>query len=179
MAEIDKQTASRRLIASAVKGAFWEDDPLGLHVRVLAAYDLIREYADTKKIALTWDLRDFIVKGRFKEFIGYFKKPYNFLKHANIDADAKLDVTNLEEINDFCLLLVARMHYDCFKEWAPHQAMFVGYIAMAYPDLLNEGPFKDQITEKLKTYKPGNRSEWMDLFRHIYDENGLSKLERG
>jgi len=100
----------------------------------MAAYDLLREYADAKKLTLSWDLRDFIKEENFKEAIKeYFKKPYNFLKHAKDDADATLDVSKLEDINDIFLLWVTRMHHDCFKEWSKHQALFVNYMAFSRP----------------------------------------------
>ncbi|WBT36573.1 hypothetical protein [Hyphomicrobium sp. DMF-1] len=178
MTSIDKQTASRRLIASAVKDTFWEEDILGIHVRTMAAYDLLREYADAKKLALSWDLRDFIKEEHFKEAIkDYFKKPYNFLKHAKDDADATLDVSKLEDINDIFLLWVARMHHDCFKEWSKHQSLFVNYMAFSRPNIIKDGTFKETINENLKTLKADTRGAWLKLFRGVYVDSNLFEHE--
>lgn len=178
MTKINKQSASRRLIASAVKGSFAQDDILAVHLNTMAAYDLLRGYADAKKIQLDWDLRDFIKEEHFADAMkNYFKKPYNFLKHADRDADAELDISNLEAINDVFLLWVAKMHHDCFKEWSKHQALFVNYMLFSHPELIKEGSFKELTDKNLKGMEANSRPEWMAAFKEVYRINDLAALE--
>lgn len=168
---LNKQAAASRLFRSALQGTFRNDDPLGLHVQIMAAYDLLREYADAKKIALKWDIRDHIKEENFKAFIrDYFKKPYNFLKHASADADAEIDVTNIEEINDLCLLYVCFMHYDCFKEWSVSQKLFLTYVMLRHPDLLKEGEVKDKVIQAPDNLKKLDRPKLTAALHPLCEE---------
>jgi len=58
MTRIDKEIAARRLIHAAIRNIAALEDPVANHVLVMAAHDVIREYAIAKGITTYTDMGD-------------------------------------------------------------------------------------------------------------------------
>ncbi len=53
--EIDKKTAARRLIHSAIRNTCYGGDPLATHIMVWSAYDVIKGCASNANVTLKSD----------------------------------------------------------------------------------------------------------------------------
>ena len=97
---INKHIAARRLIHAAVRNLTDQEDPVANRVVVMAAFDLMREYAGTKGVADYVDIGN-AFKPDFKRqgITDYVKKAWYFLKHAKDDTDKELDTSRLAGVN--------------------------------------------------------------------------------
>jgi hypothetical protein len=128
-----------RLIHAAVRNITDQEDPVANHVVVMAAFDLMREYAETKGVADYVDIGN-AFKPDFKRqgITDYVKKAWCFLKHAKDDTDKELDTSRLAGVN-LAFTCINCLNYKLvFNETTSHMNLILSYVASESPELLKE-----------------------------------------
>lgn len=90
--EVSKIEVAERLLETAIKLYFDEEDPCSIHLLGLSAYDILRDLCKKKGLAIM-SLKDLTyINSNYKQEIReLFNKYQNFFKHADRDPNASVE----------------------------------------------------------------------------------------
>jgi hypothetical protein len=83
-------------------------------------------------------------------FFGTYRESYNFLKHANKDADGKLGVRDIVGANDLSLFMCSQRYRLLFDEFTVHMRNFSIFGALLYPRILSWDQFPHNVRNNLR-----------------------------
>ena len=111
---IDKQEVVRRQVREAVRLFFEERDPIVIHTLVASAHQILFDLGAPKDIASVVKNTEALRGAELQSFLRPINYPYNFFKHADKDADAKINVGPLERFTqDFIMDAVVMLQRLC------------------------------------------------------------------
>jgi hypothetical protein len=142
---IYKHDIVRRQIKEAVRLFFEQRDAVVIHTIIASAHRVLTDLGKSKGVASlinsTTALRDTEIQG-FLRSINY---PYNFFKHADRDAEAKINIGPLERFTqDFimdAIVMLQRLCGDIPMEAKVYWSWFVS----RYPEDFNDCPADGEI----------------------------------
>jgi hypothetical protein len=115
---VDKFDAARRQIECAIRLVEAEEDELGIHTLVMAAYSILEDLSKGRRY-YEEGIKTHLTKiGRKR-----FRATANFLKHADRDSDAVLKPDGIEDIEwriGWCIIL----YRDLKEKFTPEMAAF-------------------------------------------------------
>jgi hypothetical protein len=141
---INKEQTMRRLIHAAIRGILFEEDPVPLHVTVMAAHDMLRYYVQVKRLPVN-TLTSMIKPEHQKQVMDKLNEGYNFLKHARTDVDGTYDEAHLHEANKSATLVNCIMFGETFGYSTVHMKVFGGYQAMEHPEFIADGAARERL----------------------------------
>lgn len=135
---ITRQQASKRLTRAAIASFVRGDEPLMTHLAVQAAFRVCRDVVKRHNPAVDW-LGVRIKPERQREFWSYHAKIANFLKHAERDDGATVDVGNIHAVNEIIIMAVC-VYYESAFPGGPDPIMrtFVAWQTKAHPSLFKD-----------------------------------------
>lgn len=134
---IDKQQAVRRLLHASIRYQAVDDDPVPLHLMIMASMDNMREYAKAKGRKFH-SITDWFAPSLHKEVTDKLKAGYYFLKHSKKDADQKMDTSNFVEMNKRLLITNCLNYRSVFDHTSKHIETFLSYCAFDNPEFLQD-----------------------------------------
>lgn len=154
MAEIkvDKIGAATRQLELAIRLLFQNEDPIGIHTLVAAAFRILRDIGKAKNSDIHQYLTAVIKPEMQGKFWKVFSHVANFCKHADSDPDAILEGVQ-EEVNDVLILLACFFYRDIELNWTPPMVAFVAWYIVIHPtfiDCLQDDPVLRQIVQNVE-----------------------------
>jgi hypothetical protein len=169
--DLNKQQAIERLVNWSIRATFGLEDPVPVHVILMASYDALREYAKAKNIFIEFEWNDYIKEEFQKEWVNkYFKNKFYFLKHGTPDIETT-SFENLTSINDIQLLHNIMMYQTIFGQTSAHMKQFSLVVMGIYPRLVRwekfdlPTDFRDRLHQIAGTL---DRHEMLAAFRHEF-----------
>lgn len=161
----NKVDAARRQLEAAIRMFFGGEDPFAIHTVASAAYRILRDLAvGSGKSPFHEDVKRFIRPGKENQFWWSINKAANFLKHADEDTDAVLEVK--EEFNDFTIGLGCMYYHSLGYKLTPDMRGFMGWLMLMNPDILIDSPEKEVLAGKeFDNLRSRPRSEQIALGR--------------
>jgi hypothetical protein len=132
----------------------------------MAAFDLMREYAETKGVADYVDIGN-AFKPDFKRqgITDYVKKAWYFLKHAKGDTDKELDTSRLAGVN-LAFTCINCLNYKLvFNETTGYMNLILSYAASESPELLKQDA-REEALAKLKAFMHMTQQQRKDALRY-------------
>ena len=163
----NKIDAARRQLEAAIRMFFGGDDPFAIHTVASAAYRILRDVAEhSGKSPFHEHVKTFIRPGKDKQFWSAINKAANFLKHADEDPDAILEVK--EEFNDFSIGICCMYYHSLGYDLTPDMRGFMGWHMLMNPDILIESPEKKLLASaEFDDLRSRSRSEQITLGRQF------------
>lgn len=112
-------------------------DPLSIHTIVMAATGVLTDIADKRGMVSV--MEQYIRPAKLKEFRRAIRKNSNFFKHADRDANAKLEHFNTS-INDFALLEATYLYSELGNEATVPMKIYLGWFIALYPEFTYDTP---------------------------------------
>ena len=159
------------------------EDPLPVHVILMATYDALREYAKAKSIFIEIEWTDYIKDEYQKEWVNeYFKKKFYFLKHGTPDVSS-VNFENITAINDMQLLHNIMMYRTISGRVSAHMHQFSLLLIGIYPNLLRWENMKVSANAKETLFETSSNLDRKDMvmaFKPIFfaDEKVRQEFER-
>ena len=101
---VDKIAVARRQIAEATLLFFERRDPIVIHTIVASAHQILIDLGKPRRIESAIKSTVRLRSKKAQTFIAKVNYPYNFFKHADRDADSKIDVGPLFELTQDVLM---------------------------------------------------------------------------
>jgi hypothetical protein len=156
---ITKIEAAEKQLDSAIKLFFENVDHLSCYTLAAASREITDDLCDKRKnerlgdpqkvrLSFRDELEILIKPEHLKEAMRLFKKPQNFLKHADRDHNQELDELSIKEIS--LVIFFAIMNFVLLeKRWSPAMATFSCWFTAVNPDLIDVNASKDHTFLKL------------------------------
>jgi hypothetical protein len=180
---LSKEQALERTLNAAVRATIALEDPLPVHVVLMATYDALREYAKAKSIFIEIEWTDYIKDEYQQQWVNeYFKNKFYFLKHGTPDV-ASVSFENITAINDMQLLHNIAMFRNIFRRTSAHMNQFLTLLIGIYPDILRWENVKLTANAKEELFETSSNLDRKDMliaFKPIFlaDAKVLQELER-
>jgi hypothetical protein len=183
--EIDKQTAARRLIHSAIRHTCYGGDPLATHIMVWSAYEVIQDCANHAKVTLKSDtLRQVSElagddKLRREVWRG-LRGIHNFVRHADNDPDGKIDVAKVEPFTEALIVITAQMYEELFGETTKHMEVYEIFARLNVPALPDPKIKAEMQSDPVWLgLKNATHAQRLEMMRSFLDEQPelLSEVE--
>jgi hypothetical protein len=136
--EIDKQQAIRHLLHSSIRLDFDEEDPFAVHLICQSCDKLILDLAKHRQIVLQSDWSTLLKPEFARAAFVIFRETYNYFKHADDDADKKLQIRRIVDSNEMSIWMNCVRYRELFGKETFHMLQFVQYMAFKHPNHLNE-----------------------------------------
>lgn len=120
---LTKQQAVPHLIHSAIRMFVHEDDPFAIHVLIHAADSILNDIIENRNTELK-DWNNFIPINRRREFLRKYRELYNYLKHADRDADAGVLVEGIMLLNALVLGIRVSTYAALYGNLTKHMTQF-------------------------------------------------------
>jgi hypothetical protein len=146
---LNKEQASRRLIHSAIRMYARGEDQYALHLMIQSADKILLDLAKHKRIELYLDWEARLPKEFHKEFFAEFRRPYNFLKHADKDPDEVVDWDTIADFNLLQLGVCGRHFEQVFGYSTRHMDILGGVIRLVYFERTEPSPEARAIVENV------------------------------
>lgn len=89
---ISKLDVAKRELEHAIRLFFLSGDPIIIHLNASSAQEVLRDLCRSKNISsFVNGMSEIIREDKRKEVMKIFKKPYNFMKHADKDPDGIIE----------------------------------------------------------------------------------------
>lgn len=167
--EIDRQEAFRRVLHFSIRQIVRREDPFGIHLSVQACAQISRDLGKHLGITIA-DISSLLRPEHVKEWMTIYKATYNYLKHADKDADATLAVRDLPSLNRFQTLLNASNYTRLYATTTSHIKLYNVYFASTEPNARKMLQLDEMIWEIIdadETIK--DRSSWSEFFEKSPD----------
>jgi hypothetical protein len=133
---IDKKQGVRHLLHSAIRMIFDGEDAFTINMLGQAADKVLLDLLAHAKIDDPVQLEDRIVPEHKNEFFHLYRRAFNFLKHANKDANEKLPVYDLVTGNEVLLFFNVIRFGRLFSEFTAHMQAYLGCAALLHPTFI-------------------------------------------
>jgi hypothetical protein len=132
--KITKLTAARAQLRTAITLWFDDGDPISIHTLAFAAYTVIHDASKGKRRDLLFDSR--IVKEQYRrEWNGRLKQHANFFKHADKDADAKIEFNPV--LSEYFILFAIVGITLSGERHSTEESAFLLWVHLHRPELLS------------------------------------------
>jgi hypothetical protein len=146
---VTKEQASRRLIHSAIRMYARGEDQYALHLMIQSADKILLDLAKHRGVELYLDWEKRLPKEFHKEFFAGFRRPYNFLKHADKDPDEVVDWDTIADFNLLQLGVCCRHFKEVFGYSTRHMDILSGVIPIAFFERTETSPEVRDSIEKI------------------------------
>lgn len=170
---INKEQAMRRLIHAAIRNIIFEEDPVSVHVTVMAAHEMLRYYVQAKKL----EVRDFVstIKPEHrKSVMDRLNEGYNFLRHARNDPEATFEEGHLHGANKAATFVNCATFQQIFGYFTAHMIYFRAIQAMERPELIGDSAVREHLLREANIPAP----ERPTAFRNAFDQMPQLQKER-
>ncbi|HZM08431.1 MAG TPA: hypothetical protein VFC11_08295 [Methylocella sp.] len=180
---LSKEQALERMLNAAVRATISLEDPLPVHVILMATYDALREFAKAKSIFIEIEWTDYIKDEFQQKWVNeYFKNKFYFLKHGTPDT-ASVDFKNIAFLNDMQLLHNVMMYRTIFSRISAHMRQFWVVLVGIYPHLIRWEKMKVPTLTKETLFETSSNLDRKDMliaFKPIFmaDAAVLQEIER-
>ena len=140
---ISKLVAARRHMNVAICLFFDRRDLLAVHSLAAASAQVLSDLCSARGLVSPLRGGDFIRPERRKEWISVLKGPENFLKHANHDPEAELNLDSRH--TEIVLFDATCMYFRLVGELTFEAKVFQIWFLLGNPDLLADCPGKRLI----------------------------------
>jgi len=161
---ISKLDAARRQLDTAIALYFNDGDPVAIHTLAAAAFEVVtglREHAGQPD-----ELIELIVPEFRDEFRRMWRASQNFLKHADRDPEATIELDT--SLTETMLFLGAQRYAAIDRKTVPMTAM-IGWFCVQHPDLLLDTPDGRQMREMAAR---SNYRDRLSFWRNIHSAAG-------
>lgn len=171
------------MLNAAIRATVTLEDPLPVHVVLMATYDALREHAKAKSIFIELEWSDYIKDEHQQEWVNkYFKNKFYFLKHGTPDI-ASANFENITAINDMQLLHNMMMYRTIFRRISAHMHQFLTLLIGVYPNLIRWERMNvsaDMKTALFETSRNLDRKDMVITFKPIFlaDTKVRQEMER-
>lgn len=130
---------------------FGEEDPLSIHTVACAGLDLVNNLAErqSKKTFIS-SMLDAVVENRRKQMLDFFRRPQNFLKHADKDPDDVLEYH--PEVVEYYILFACNSYLELTGETTPEIRGFMIWFSLVHPDILTLPALKEHAEKYVKEW---------------------------
>lgn len=143
---VDKAGVARRQVITAVRLFFEEADPVAIHTLVASAHQVLVDIGEQKGIHGALKSARMLQGPEAKEYLESVNFAFNFMKHADRDGNAKINVSPLLRLtSDFlmdAILLLQSISGDIPIEAKVFWIWFVSTYPEEFEDSLPDGPIK-------------------------------------
>lgn len=134
--KVSKQEAAKRQINTAIKCFFNDEDILSIHTLACAGLGIIEDLARKKHQPTSFSaIIDLVIPERRREIENLFKKPQNFLKHADRDPDDILEYN--PDLIDVYILLSCLSYQELTHEFSPEMKIYMLWFSFVYPNIIS------------------------------------------
>jgi hypothetical protein len=134
---VSKMEVARRQLATAIRLWFEDADPVSIHTLAAAAYEIIHVVSRTRKRTHDLLFDSALIKDEYRaQWNNAIKKPANFFKHANKDANETLEFP-INAPWGFILFSIAGVQLSGEK-LSPEESAFMFWHYFTAPNFLTE-----------------------------------------
>ncbi len=156
---ISKLDAARRQIDAAIGMYFNGGDPVAIHTLIAAGYEVVT--ALRTRAGEPDEILEVIVPDRRQEFLRLWRGAQNFLKHADRDPTATMELNQAQ--TELMLFLAAQRYGEIDRKSVPMTTMLAWY-SMQNPDVLLDTPMKRQLLGITARMMPKPRAQfWAEM----------------
>jgi hypothetical protein len=178
---IDKLDVARRQIVAAVRLFFEEGDPVAIHTLVAPAHQVLVDIGESKGIHGGIKNAKALQSPDAKKYLASINFAFNFIKHADRDGDAKINVSPLPELtSDFLMdgilllqLITGKLPIEAKVFWI----WFVSTRPAEFEDSLPEGPIKEMQQMGIEKWDFKTIRQFL-LFADVAGDVALAKTEK-
>jgi hypothetical protein len=164
--KISKADAIRREIDMAIKLLFFNEDPIGIHLIVAAAFRLVCDLSNKNSDSFINEHLDALIKPERKnEFFKITNRYVNFFKHADKDPYAVLEEFD-EELSDILLFLNCFAYQDLGCSPTKRMNLYILWFSALNPEFLKPDSSFDSIFGS-------------DIFSAVHSSTRQDKIEIG
>jgi hypothetical protein len=153
---VDKIDVARRQIKTAVRLFFENGDPVAIHTLVAPAHQVLVDVGEDRGIHGAIKSAKLLQGADAKDYLASINFAFNFMKHADRDPNAKINITPLIRLtSDFlmdAILLLQRVSNDIPIEAKVFWAWFVSTYPEEFEDSLPDGPIQ-QMQQQMSVEK--------------------------
>jgi hypothetical protein len=177
MTTISKLDVIEHHLLASIQMIAVDVNPISIHVIVMACEEMISSFAEAKNVLLNFDYRVYIEDEFHQQYRALVRKPYNYFKHADRDADLAYDGPSLDDLSD-ANELMTMMNVIGYKELGgpPHAwvKMYTATRLMKNPHLFKkefvETPAVKTALESLRSCSPHLANT---VLRHMLFQDGV------
>ncbi|WP_460449095.1 hypothetical protein [Alsobacter sp. SYSU BS001988] len=137
MAEtLNKLEAVERLLIAAIRMIIFREDVLAANLLATSAHNFLNEYEKAKGLTMSRSYRRMMEGKRLEEGFKATSRVANFLKHADRDPDAVLEVPDLVAMTDLVIFGSIENYRSLTGGIGSHMHFFMIFFLAQNPDLL-------------------------------------------
>lgn len=170
---VTKLRAAERQLRVAVRLFFEDRDLVAVHTLAAAAQGVLYDLGKRRGIISIFKDNPLVRPDKKKEVAKLFNEAQNFFKHANLDPDA--EVKFYYGATPFYLLDATQLYIALTGRQFPEIIVLQMWFAVKFPDLLQEGPFKEQVMSHARNVDPDDHRLLLEIIDHFSDLPGLSE----
>jgi hypothetical protein len=144
---IDKFEVARRQIVAAIRLFFEEGDPIVIHTLVASAHQVLVDIGESKGIQSVIKNAKALQGPDAKKYLASINFAFNFIKHADRDGDAKINVTPLLQLtSDFLMDAILLLQLITGKLPIEAKVFWIWFLSThpeEFEDALPDGPIKE------------------------------------
>ena len=178
---IDKKEGLRHLLHSAIRMTLDGEDAFAINMLGQAADKVLIDLLKHAQIDDPIEFEDRIVPEHRKEFFRLYRRAFNFLKHAQDDAEEKLPVYNLIAANETLLFFNVIRYRRLFSEITTHMQMYFACAALLQPRFIkweNIGAKGQQLIDERKKIEYLTRHDAIKIIKENCYNSGKFLQER-
>ena len=141
---LTKLQAAERQLRVAIRLFFERRDLVAVHTLGAAAQEVLRDLGRPRGIKSIVKENALIRPGYKKKVMTTLNEAQNFFKHAGRDPDEQLKF--YYEATQFFLLDAALLYFQFTRRQFPEVTGLIAWSVVKFPNILVEGPLKQQIT---------------------------------
>ena len=178
---IDKLEVARRQIVAAVRLFFEEGDPVAIHTLVAPAHQVLTDIGEEKGVHGAIKSAKALQGPDAKKYLQQINFAFNFMKHADNDADSKINITPLLQLpSDFLMdailllqLITGKLPIEAKVFWI----WFVSTRPKEFEDSLPDGPIKEMQQMGVEKWDFKTIRQFL-VFADVAGDVALAKTEK-
>lgn len=131
---VDKISAAKRQTNAAIRLLFAREDPLACLSLSSAAWQVLRDLAQVQECQWHQEFERMIRPEKRNLFWRTVNGPYNFMKHADRDPDANIEISDLNV--DLTLISCVQYYRSLTGQVTMEMRVFLSWFIILYPDIL-------------------------------------------
>ncbi len=149
---VGKVDVACRLISEAVRLFFDSRDPIAVHTLICSAHQVLLDIGKDRGVNTALKNKVGMSRDEARDYIRSVNYPYNYFKHADKDADRKLDVGSLSRLTQDFLMDAVWIFTQLEGEPPMEGKIYWQWFVSAYPDGFDNLPPDGEIArmQKLK-----------------------------